>query len=84
MRGWVGVKYLGLEKMSEIISVQDFEQFMAVHPPAPFAQYGFHGFYPLTLFRKWFIMSSSAQLNLENYIYIGFRVPAIAISLTPY
>jgi hypothetical protein len=84
MRGWVGVKILGEQKMAEIISIQGFHDFYPTHPPAHFTQQEFQPFYPLTQFLKWTMIISSAQLNLENYIYIGFQPPAIAISITPY
>jgi hypothetical protein len=84
MRGWVGVKNSGEKKMTAIISTQAFYGVRGVHPSAHFAQQGFQLFYSLTLFLKWIIIRLSAQLNLENYIYIGLQNSAIAISLTPY
>ncbi len=84
MRGWVGVKNLGLEKMTTILSTKAFHGFFDVHPSAHLTQQGFQQFYSLTLFLKWIMIRLSAQLNLENHIYIGFQPSAIAISLTPY
>ncbi len=84
MRGWVGVKILGEQKMPEMLSVQYFQGFFLVHPSAHLTQQEFRTFYPLTQFLKWTIIISSAQLNLENYIHTGFQPPAIAISITPY
>ncbi len=84
MRGWVGVKILGEQKMLEMLSIQYFQGFFLVHPSAHLTQQQFQPFYPLTQFLKWTMIISSAQLNLENYIYIGFQPPAIAISITPY
>jgi hypothetical protein len=84
MRGWVGVKILGEQKMLEMLPIQYFHGFFPVHPPAHLTQQEFQPFYPLTQFLKWTMIISSAQLNLENYIYIGFQPPAIAISITPY
>ena len=84
MREWVGVKNSISQKMPETISTQAFHEVYEVHPSAHFAQQGFQLFYSLTLFLKWIIIKVPAQLNLENYIYIGFQTPAIAISLTPY
>ncbi len=79
MRGWVGVKNSDEEKMPEIISTQAFHGFYGVHPSAHLTQQEFQLFYPLTLFLKWIIIRISAQLNLENYIYIGFQHSTIAI-----
>ena len=84
MRGWVGVKNSDEKKMPEIISKQAFHGFYGVHPSAHLTQQEFRLFYSLTLFLKWIIIRPFAQLNLENYIYIGFQPSAIAISLTPY
>jgi hypothetical protein len=84
MRGGVGVKNSIAQKMPEIMSTQAFHAVHGVHPSAHLAQQEFQLFYSLTLFLKWIIIRTSAQLNLENYIYIGFQHPAIAISLTPY
>jgi len=79
MRGWVGVKNSDEKKMPTIISTQAFHGVHAVHPSAHLAQQEFRRFYSLTLFLKWIIIRTSAQLNLENYIYIGFQHSAIAI-----
>ncbi len=84
MRGWVGVKNPGCKKMAEMISLQGFYDFFVSQLSAHLIQQRFWLFYPLTQFLKWTIIMSSAQLNLENYIYIGFQHPAIAISTTPY
>ncbi len=84
MREGVGVKNSISQKMPEIISTQAFYGVYEVHPSAHLVQQGFQLFYSLTLFLKWIIMIMSAQLNLENYIYIGFQHSAIAISFTPY
>jgi len=84
MRGGVGVKNSISQKMPEIMSTQAFHAVHGVHPSAHLAQQEFQLFYSLTLFLKWIIIKASAQLNLENHIYIGFQHPAIAISLTPY
>ena len=79
MRGWVGVKNSDEKKMTAIISTQAFHGVHGVNPSAHLAQQGFQLFYSLTLFLKWIIIRLSAQLNLENYIYIGFQPSAIAI-----
>ena len=84
MRGSVGVKNSDEKKMPTIISTQAFHGFYGFHPSAHLAQQEFQLFYPLTLFLNWIIIRTSAQLNLENYIYIGFQHSAIAISLNPY
>jgi len=84
MREGVGVKNPSLKKMAEMISLQGFYGFFCVHSLAHLTQLGFQLFYLLTYFLKWTIMIVPAQLNLENYIYIGFQPPAIAISITPY
>jgi hypothetical protein len=84
MRGWVGVKNPGCKKMAEMISLQGFYDFFVGQPSAHLIQQEFRLFCFLTQFLKWTIIVPSAQLNLENYIYIGFQHPAIAISTTPY
>ena len=84
MREGVGVKNSISQKMPEIMSTQAFHGVYGVHPSAHLTQQVFQLFYSLTLFLKWIIIRTSAQLNLENYIYIGFQPSAIAISLTPY
>ena len=83
MRGWVGVKNSDQKKMPAIISTQAFHGFYGVHPSAHLAQQEFQLFYPLTLFLNWIIIRTSAQLNLENYIYIGFQHSALQFNLIP-
>ena len=70
MREGVGVKNSISQKMPEIMSTQAFHGVYGVHPSAHLTQQVFQLFYSLTLFLKWIIIRTSAQLNLENYIYI--------------
>ena len=84
MREGVGVKNPGSKKMAEMLSLQGFYGFFCIHSLAHLTQQWFQLFCFLTYFLKWTIMILPAQLNLENYIYIGFQPPAIAISITPY
>lgn len=84
MRGWVGVKFALSEKMPESLSVQGLRAILVKRSSAHLTETGFELFFILTQFLEWTMMRAIAQSNLENYIYLGFQPPAIAISHNPY
>lgn len=84
MRGWVGVIFEVLKKMPGSLSIQGLGVICVEQPPAHLTLSWFQRFSLLTQFLKWTIIRTSAQPNLENYIYLGFQDAAVATLNNPY
>ncbi len=75
---------LGLGKNGCIPYPVSFCRFFLKKPPAHLALSGFQRFCPLASHFSRAMIDPSANLNLENLIYIGFRAAAVATLTNPY
>lgn len=84
MRGWVGVEKQDFKKMAESQIGQAFQTIVYSQPSAHLTQTRFQPFPPFAFSFSRATIRSSAQPNLENYIFKAFQTPAVEIKSNPY